>query len=86
MHVFFSGMVQGVSFRFTAEAIARELKILGWVKNLYDRRVEIVAEQEEEILKLFLEKIEQHFKNYIKKKQISWQDPTDQFIDFEVRF
>ena len=43
-HWFVSGRVQGVSFRaFTYES-ATDLKLVGWVRNLTDGRVEIVAE------------------------------------------
>lgn len=48
-----SGRVQGVGFRyFTADVAARE-GITGWVRNLPDRRVEIVAEGETEALERF---------------------------------
>jgi len=38
-----SGNVQGVGFRFFAERIARQLGVAGYVKNLFDGRVEIYA-------------------------------------------
>nr|WKT13855.1 acylphosphatase [Borrelia sp. BU AG58] len=40
---FFSGRVQGVGFRFFAEQTATKMGIKGFVKNLEDGRVEIVA-------------------------------------------
>ncbi|UGQ16612.1 acylphosphatase [Borrelia sp. RT5S] len=40
---FFSGKVQGVGFRFFAEQIAVKMGIKGFVKNLEDGRVELVA-------------------------------------------
>ena len=38
-----SGAVQGVGFRFFAERIAARLGIAGYVKNLFDGRVEVYA-------------------------------------------
>src|SRR5258706_5294632 len=56
-HWFVSGQVQGVSFRaFTYES-ATDLKLKGWVRNLTDGRVEIVAEGGEKAVAQFLEKV-----------------------------
>jgi acylphosphatase len=38
-----SGTVQGVGFRFFAERVAAELDVAGYVKNLFDGRVEVYA-------------------------------------------
>jgi acylphosphatase len=56
-HWFVSGRVQGVSFRaFTYES-ATDLKVTGWVRNLTDGRVEIVAEGNEKAINQLLEKV-----------------------------
>ncbi len=39
-----NGRVQGVGFRYFTEAAASREGVAGWVRNLPDRRVEIVAE------------------------------------------
>jgi acylphosphatase len=44
LHLWVSGRVQGVFFRGAAVAEARTLALTGWVRNLIDGRVEIVAE------------------------------------------
>jgi acylphosphatase len=44
VHLFVSGKVQGVFFRLNAKKKAEELGISGWVRNLSDGKVEILAE------------------------------------------
>ena len=43
-HIFFSGKVQQVGFRYTAHYLARGLGVSGWVDNLPDGRVEMEAQ------------------------------------------
>lgn len=53
IHVYFSGRVQGVGFRYKTEELARAFKVNGWVKNLDDGRVELVLEGDSaEVLRL----------------------------------
>ncbi|MEW6009228.1 MAG: acylphosphatase [Candidatus Omnitrophota bacterium] len=79
---YFEGRVQGVGFRFTAERIANSLNISGWVKNLADGKVEVVAEAEQKNLENFLEQLKSYFKTYIRDVEISWQEPEglDSFV------
>jgi len=86
IHVFYSGRVQGVGFRFTAERIGSSLGITGWVKNLRDGRVEIIAEGKEEKLENFSREINSYFSNYIQDSEIDWQESKGEFKDFGVRF
>lgn len=53
VHLLIGGRVQGVGFRYFVHQKAKELGILGWVKNTPDRRVEIEASGTEENLATF---------------------------------
>ena len=46
-HLIFSGRVQGVGFRYQARHLAQSLGLTGWVKNLWDERVEMEVQGEE---------------------------------------
>lgn len=58
-HVFYTGHVQGVGFRYSTKRIASGFDVTGWVKNLPDGRVELFAQAfEAEELEAFLEDIQ----------------------------
>ena len=86
VRVFYSGRVQGVGFRFTAETMAHQKSVVGYVKNLSDGRVEIVAEAEEAVLGEFLNKIEERMKYYISSEDVEYSGATGEFSGFEIRF
>ena len=54
LQILLSGRVQGVGFRYYARQYAGALGINGYVKNLYDGRVEVVAEGEKELVDRFI--------------------------------
>ena len=86
LHLYYSGSVQGIGFRYTVQDIAVQQKVYGWVKNLSDGRVEILAEAEEDLLRYFLEQINQQFSHYIKEVHIEWQPASGEFCDFQITF
>ena len=86
VHVYYSGNVQGVGFRFTAEDIAMSLGLTGWVKNLRDNQVEVTCEGDEKLLREFLQKIEGIFGRYIHNAHVEWAEATDEFSGFDIRF
>ncbi|MFM9966228.1 MAG: acylphosphatase [Planctomycetaceae bacterium] len=52
--VLFQGRVQGVGFRYTTASIARRYPVVGFVRNLPDGSVELVAEAEPTVLEQFV--------------------------------
>ncbi len=84
--VHFSGQVQGVGFRYTAEAVAAPLAVTGYVQNLPDGRVRLVAEGEAKELATLVEAIEQRMAEYIDNTQTEHLPPTGEFTGFTIRF
>lgn len=54
VQVFYEGRVQGVGFRYSARRVAAGFEVAGYVRNLPDGRVELVASGEEEEVDGFL--------------------------------
>ena len=52
-HGYVSGRVQGVGFRYFTQQIANQLGLVGWVKNTFDGKVELVVEGTPEQLQIF---------------------------------
>lgn len=55
VHLYISGRVQGVFFRDSAQQIAQFLEVTGYVRNLKDGRVEVVAEGAKEAVDKLLQ-------------------------------
>jgi len=86
VNIIYSGQVQGVGFRFTTSAIAKEFGIKGWVKNLPDGDVEVVAEGEEKILNKFIEEVKRQMNYATFKESINWMAASGGLNGFEIRF
>ena len=83
--VYYSGQVQGVGFRATAEKIARDYPVTGWVKNLNDGRVQLLVEGPEGAVTKFLAAVRRHWKRNIDKEQAEERKPTGEFKGFTIR-
>lgn len=86
LHVYFTGIVQGVGFRYTVHRYASDMGIGGWVRNLPDGRVEMKAEGEKLLLEELLERIEVHFSGSLREKQMYWDDHLEHFTEFKIVF
>jgi acylphosphatase len=86
-HVFYSGRVQGVGFRYTVRELACGYEVTGFVRNLPDGRVELVAEGEQKEVRAFLDCIRSgELSHYIRGADEQWTEPTGEFRRFEIRF
>jgi len=80
------GDVQRVGYRDEVERVARELGITGYVENLKPYDIRIVAEGDEEKLKLFVERVKiRKYPIFVESIEVSWQDATGEFSFFEIR-
>ena len=84
--VLYTGRVQGVGFRYRTERIAVGLPVAGFVRNLPDGRVELVAEGSREAVGRFLAGIDADMAGYIRDRQIVEGAATGEFGGFSVRF
>lgn len=78
--------MQGVGFRFTAERLARRFPVTGFVRNLPNGKVELVAEGEERTLQEFLAAVREVFRDYIRDVETEWTAATSEFKGFGIRF
>jgi acylphosphatase len=84
--VHFSGRVQGVGFRYTCHAVARGHLVEGYVRNLADGRVELVAEGEPTELDNFLAAIRLEMSPYIRSVAVEAESPgSDRLVGFSIR-
>jgi acylphosphatase len=78
--------VQGVGFRYTAQRIAQQRAVTGFVKNLRDGRVELVAEGTREELDCLLREIAAAMEGNIEAVDVQSMPVSAKFSSFEVAF
>ena len=77
--VHFEGRVQGVGFRMRTRAAAKNHAVAGYVMNLPDRRVRLVAEGQEQELKAFLQDVHRDLARNIARHTIDESPATGEF-------
>jgi acylphosphatase len=83
--ILFHGRVQGVGFRFTAQQIAGQFTVHGFVRNLPDGSVELVVEGEPDQVVAFLTMLSRRMGRYIDSQTITEQ-PVAGYQGFDVRY
>jgi len=84
-NVYYSGHVQGVGFRATAQHIARGFEVTGYVRNLDDGRVELIAEGEPQEVRRFLDAVADAMGRHIRQAKLHDAPATGEFTSFSVR-
>ena len=87
IHIFVTGRVQGVFFRQSTRVIAIKNNVNGWVSNLDDGRVEIVAEGQKQNIENLVNWCKTGPANSrVDEFELLDENYTDEFENFEVRY
>ncbi len=84
-HAIVHGRVQGVSFRYHTRATASTMGLSGWVRNLPDGTVEVLAQGDERDLRDLLRWLKDGPPaSRVDKLDIDWRDPVDSTEPFKI--
>jgi len=79
------GKVQGVQYRVYAQDSAVELDLVGYVKNMPDGTVVVLAQGMPDVLKEFVEYLhEGSLSSKVDSVSVDWQTPKRTFTEFSV--
>jgi acylphosphatase len=82
----YTGQVQGVGFRMTVDRLAQGYRVTGYVKNLADGRVLLVAEGDAAEVRGLLQAVAQRMDAYISHAETDQSPATGEFREFTVRY
>ncbi len=86
LHAWIDGYVQGVGFRYFVREGAAALPITGWVRNLHDGRVELVAEGERGVLEKLLNAVRKGPRgSQVTEVRVEWGVGNGEFDSFRVQ-
>jgi len=80
----YSGRVQGVGFRYTAQQIASAFPVAGYVRNLSNGDVELVAQGPASQVAAFLEALVRRMASYIEESK-DREEPCGGYQGFSIR-
>ncbi len=84
--IIFTGRVQGVGFRFTARRAAYRRQLTGFVRNLPDGTVEMLAQGPAQDIDDCIQDIKEYFGDYLRETKTQ-EMPTDpKYKDFRITF
>lgn len=83
--VYYTGRVQGVGFRYNTRGLADGFAVTGYVKNLPNGQVEVMAQGAPDQVDAFLAAIGGRMTQFIERVTVHDETPGD-YSDFHVRF
>jgi len=85
-HAYVAGVVQGVGFRYFVMDAAVDVGAVGWVRNLRDGRVELVAEGSRSGLETLLTQVRRgpHGGRVDRVDEV-WEEATGEFHSFGLQ-
>ncbi len=83
--IYYSGRVQGVGFRYSARAAASGYDVTGYVQNLDDGRVRLIAEGKPEEIERFLADVAERMSGYIRNVEAHKSSATGEFSGFSIQ-
>jgi len=87
VHILVSGKVQGVFFRQALKVIAKNNNVVGWVRNLTDKRVEAILEGDNKSVNLVVEFAKIVPSNsHVDNIEINNEEFKNEFSTFEVLY
>jgi len=85
-HIIFIGQVQGIGFRFTALNTANRFRLTGWVRNLPDGNVEMIAQGSDDDIDNCLKEIEEAFGDNVRETIIKETAFDPRYTNFKITF
>jgi len=86
VHAIVSGYVQGVNFRYYAVKEAQKLGLKGFVRNLSDGSVEVIAQGKKQELERLIEWLQNGPSSAeVSKVELEWREKGKEFKGFSIR-
>jgi len=87
IHAIVDGRVQGVSYRYFTQQAAYQIGIKGWVRNLHNGTVEVLAQGTEGQLSKFIEFLRKGSPAAaVKEIEVTWQPCNNHCDIFRIRY
>jgi len=83
-HAYLSGRVQGVGMRATIQILAQQMKLVGWVRNMDDGRVEALVQGPRVEIERLWKKLQEHRAGLIATLSQIWEPVGTEYHSFDI--